>query len=270
MRDLNDAAPRWPTSPDTLPLSDEVLMAWVDGELDASAHARVQAQLAGDPQARERVAQLQALTVQLRHAFAPELGDTVPAALQAAARGEGLQTAQVLTWPDARRTPPAPADRRAGWRGWARWGGLAASVVVALGVGAVLWQPQPGAETLLAQADGRLVARGALERSLQQSLASEPGHGPVRVLLSFKDHDGQFCRTFASPAGSGLACRRGADWQVAVLATPPSTAPSPSTGLRLASGDLPATVLEAVERRISGLTLDAPQERAARDGGWRP
>jgi len=248
MRDLNDQ--------DTI--DDAALTSWVDGELDASAAARVQAHVDAHPGAAQRVAQLRELNRQLRASFAPELADQVPPSLAATARGEHLQapstttTGRVIPW---RARQPA----------WPRWGGLAAGLLLAVWGGPLLWSQLHTEPDLLTQADGRVMAQGALGRGLERNLAGDGGQDQVRVLLSFKDRTGQYCRTFSAPAGAGLACRDAGRWQVAVLAARP---PTEERGLRLAGGDLPATVLDAVERRISGLALDADQERAARDAGW--
>ncbi len=255
MRDVNK----------TDPIDDAALAAWVDGELDAGAAAQLEVQLGTHPTAAARVARLQMLNHRLRAAFATELADTVPPALAATARGDHLQTTvharsgRVLPWPATRPTV----------HGWKRWGGLAAGVLLAVWAGPLLWNAAVTEPELLTQADGRVMAQGALALSLEHSLAGdrEGQPSPVRVLLSFKDRTGQFCRTFSAPAGAGLACREAGRWQVAVLAARPQ---AQERGLRLAGSDLPATVLDAVEHRIAGLALDASQERAARDAGWQP
>lgn len=256
MRDLNEMKT----------IGDDALMAWVDGELDAAAAAQVQAHVDAHPEAAVRAAALRDLNHQLRASFAPELAEPVPPALAAAARGEHLQAPRPA--PSGRVIPwPARPGARQTASTWVRWGGLAAGVLLAVWGGPQLWILGRAEPDLLTQADGRVMARGALARSLENGLASDGTGGPVRVLLSFKDRSGQFCRTFSAPAGTGLACRDAGRWQVAVLAARPQ---SEDRGLRLAGGDLPATVLDAVERRISGLALDASQERAARDTGWQP
>lgn len=239
-------------------LSEEILMAWVDGELDAETSARVDAALASDPEARQRVAALQRLNEQLRSAFAHELSDAVPATLSRTAHGEHLRaaggTAQILnlTW---LRSP------------WARWGGMAAGLVLAIALGLQGlgggWSDAP----LVAKADGGLWAGGALAAALERHLTSDGVVDGVQVQLSFQDRLGRYCRSFDSPAGAGLACREGGRWQVAVLA---ATGAHAAEGLRLAGSAVPATVIEAVEQRIAGLALGVHEERAARDRGWAP
>lgn len=248
-------------------MTDERLMAWVDGELPPAEAEQVAAAVAADAGLAARAARLQGLNQQLRAAFAAELDEPVPAGLDAIARGEHRAT-------PGREAAIIPLASRRRRLGWAQWGGLAAGVVLAVALLPRLgpWGDRPG-DTVQALADGRLMARGPLADALQHGLAGEPPAHGTRVLLSFRDRSGQFCRSFAAPAGRGLACREAAGWQVVVLTAPVASAaaaPPSSDRLRLASSDLPAAVLAAVEQRIAGLALDAAQERAARDAGWAP
>lgn len=245
-----------------LGVTEEDLMAWVDGELPPAEADRVAAAVAADGQLAARVARLRSLNDQLRRAFAAELSEPVPEALAAVARGEHLAHA-------ARGATLHPMASRRRRLGWAAWGGIAASIVLAVTLGPRL---VPGSnsttDSVHAGADGQLVARGDLATALEHGLASDSRPDGTRLLLSFRDRDGQFCRSFAAPVGRGLACRQGGQWQVVVLTAPTATASTSADQLRPASGDLPAVVLEAVEQRIAGLALDAAQERSARDAGW--
>lgn len=251
-----------------LGVTDETLMAWVDGELPPAEAARVAEAVAQDATLAARAARLRGLNDQLRQAFAAELAEPVPDTLAAAARGEPLaapaESARVVSLSSRRASRSRPT-----WQ-WAAWGGLAATVAMA----AVLlpqWAPGTSGGTVQAQADGHLVARGALAEALEHGLSGEMRPDGTRLLLSFRDRSGEFCRSFAAPAGRGLACRAAGQWQVVVLTAPAAAAASvPADRLRLASADLPAAVLDAIDQRIAGLALDAAQERAARDAAWAP
>lgn len=247
-----------------LGVTDEDLMAWVDGELPAPEAARVAAAVAADATLSARAARLRHLNQQLHHAFAATLDEPVPEPLAALARGN---TAAVA--PASARVIPLASRRRVNW---AQWGGLAAGVALVVAL-LPQWRTQADhpADTVTAQADGRLLARGPLADALERGLAGDARPDGTRLLLSFRDRAGQFCRSFAAPVGRGLACRAGGQWQVVVLTAPAPTAASATPpALRLASGEFPAEVLAAVEQRMAGLALDAPQERAARDAGWAP
>lgn len=159
-----------------------------------------------------------------------------------------------------RRAAPQSAMR---WT-WAHWGGMAASLAVGVAAG-VLFMTRGGDEALLAERAGQVVAGAPLARALDARLASERD-ARITVGLSFVDRAGQYCRTFAAPAVEGLACREGPRWTVVATAQPQ---PGAAGGMRQAATSLPKPVLDAVDARIAGNALDAAQERAARDRGWR-
>lgn len=149
------------------------------------------------------------------------------------------------------------AQRRA-MSSWAAWGGMAATLVLGTVIGTRL-APSVG------DGQDRLVATGAIAQALDRQLASAPA-GAVAVQLSFKAKDGRWCRSFSTAAAAGLACREpdGA-WalqQVAAVTAAPS-------GMRQAASSLPPTVLAAVDAAMAGEALNAEQEKAARDKGWR-
>lgn len=232
------------------------LMAYVDGELDAAGIAHVEAAMAADPAVAAAVQSERRLRDQLRGAFDSVLAEPVPAHLQAIARGDGPATATVREMP--RRARPR----------WALPEFAALAAALALGIAISRFALAPAAAPLDVR-EGRLVAAGELAQSLESGLAAESGDA-LRIGLSFRDGTGAYCRSFRLQGGQdldGLACRdaRG-DWQVPVLV---GSEPSPSGGLRQASGSLPAAVLAEIESRMAGEPLDAVQERAARDAGWR-
>ena len=117
-----------------------------------------------------------------------------------------------------------------------------------------------------ADAGGRLTARGELAGALSRQLASEAAPGSaVRIGVSFATRDGGYCRSFSVGAKAGLACRDGEAWRVPVLT---ETAAAAAGEYRQAASAPPA-VLEAIDQRIAGTTLDAAAERAARERGWK-
>jgi hypothetical protein len=117
-----------------------------------------------------------------------------------------------------------------------------------------------------------LVARGRLDRALTTQLATDPQnqHAPVRILLSFRAHDGDYCRVFnAAGRGelSGLACREDGRWRVltAVYSKPKPGA----TADRPAGAEEPQPIRDAAGAAMAGGPLDAGAEKAARQSGWR-
>ena len=92
--------------------SDEALVAYLDGELDLAERQHVEAWLAADPAARDRLAGLAQATDQVRGAYADILDEPLPERLIAAARGETAgarppQDAEILVL-----RPPKPAALR--------------------------------------------------------------------------------------------------------------------------------------------------------------
>lgn len=243
-------------------LSDETLMAYVDGELGTAAREQVEGALAADPEVARRVAAHQALRSRLRATFDQVLGEPVPAQLVSLVRAGATEPArgQLLQFP-AKQSP-----RRA----WLQWGSLAASFVL----GALLWQfgsrlyaPGP-----LSENHGEFVASGALARALSGQLSAQQNpSGAVQVGVSFRSRQGDYCRTFrlrGSLATAGLACRDHDDWKVQVLAH--DEASQGATGqYRQAASSLPPAVVRAVDDMIAGEPLDSVAEAQARAGGWR-
>ncbi|QDW67338.1 anti-sigma factor family protein [Luteimonas granuli] len=248
-------------------IDDEILMAYVDGELDPAEAARVEAVIAADPGLAEKLARYLALRRRLSAAFDDVLDEPVPAHLLAVARGGGPTAGGVTGMRAATARRGTRAQRR--WS-WPEWGAMAASLL--FGVLVVQWLDVRDDRTLplVADAGGRLQAQGHLAEALETRLASAPEAATaVSIGISFRDAGGRYCRSFVlpgNPAQAGLACRDEAGWQVPVT----SEAVTPPGGeLRLASTPLPAAVLAELDARIEGEPLDAEAERAARDAGWR-
>jgi hypothetical protein len=239
--------------------SDEVLMAYADGELDPALRAEVEAAMRADPAVASAVERHRALRSDVFAAFAGVLEEPVPERLQPHAgmrvKIDALQSAAAR---------PLPAR----WS-WPQWSAMAASLVVGVLAGALGWQHMHGGEpaATLARADGALVAQGPLAHALSEQLASEQGQDAgVRLGVSFHAKDGSYCRSFMLGAAGGLACRHGGEWRIPVLA---EGASQQEGTYRQAGSDVPAAVLDAIDARIAGPALDAAGERAARGQGWR-
>jgi hypothetical protein len=245
-------------------LSEETLMAYVDGELDVQTRQQVEIALAADPEAARRVAAQRALRGTLRAAFDPVLEEPVPARLLSLVRTAGtpLTSGKVLPF----RAKPAPVPRTP----WMQWGSLAASFAL----GALVWhfasrQYLAGPFT---EQHGGIVASGSLARALSEQLASqqEPP-AAVQIGVSFRSKSGDYCRTFRlqqSDGAAGLACHEQSGWRIEVLAHPQGAA-SPQGQYRQAASALPPTVLRAVDDAIAGDPLDAAAEAQARASRWQ-
>ncbi len=241
--------------------SEEILMAYADGEVDEATRRAVEQAIRHDPQLAAKVRRHQALRQDVFGAFAPTLDEAVPQRLRAAIRSPKVVHLDAVR--AARQAPVQPPPRR--WS-WPEWGAIAATLVLGLGAGALTMralheQPQ------LALENDALTAHGSLAAALTTQLASAaPRQASARVGLSFVSREGVYCRTFMLARQSGLACRAGDGWRVPVLADGGS---EPGSNYRQAGSALPAAVLDAIDERIAGKALDIGAEQAARDKHWK-
>lgn len=241
--------------------SDETLMAYADGELDPATRSAVERAIRADPTLAAKVRQHTAMRSNVFAAFAPIAEEPVPPRLTAATRsGKVIQ----LNTARAARTEATQEKRR--WS-WAEWGGIAAALMVGVlagGAGVSGLQDQP---QLAATSGGALLAQGDLADALSTQLAGASGQGaPVKIGVSFEAKDGGYCRSFMMGAAAGLACRNGAEWKVPVMA---QAAAGAAGDYRQAGSEMPPMVLDAIDERISGQTMDAKAEEAARARGWK-
>lgn len=250
--------------------SDEILMAFADGELDESSAQALEAAMVHDPALAQRVAQHRALRRRVFNAFAPILAQPAPPRLMPLRRATVVQLDAVR----AKKYSPAPTlhgapTRRHGWP-WGSAGALAASVMVGLAVGHFGWPDGQGAGATVASASasGVLTAQGKLAAALSGQLASAGSAGAVQIGVSFVSKEGQYCRSFkmAESSLAGLACRSGATWQIPLMAQDGKPA---TQQYRTAASEMPAAVLDAIDQRIAGAGLDAKAEQQALTQGWQ-
>ena len=134
-------------------VSDEMLMAYVDGELDGENRAAVERAMAADTEVAARIATHRALRGKLRAAYGPILEEPVPEQLIDAVRTSTVDPAPAKVIPlRAFRAPAAPR--------WSvrEWSALAASLIVGALVSALALRLLNG--TPVESMDGRLIARG--------------------------------------------------------------------------------------------------------------
>lgn len=244
-------------------MSDEMLMAYVDHELDDRDAKAVEEAADADERIAHRLRDLRAQRRSLREAFAGLAEEPVPAALSLrvremiAATGPQAAEASIVPFP-ARKLGP-----RVGAFAYA----LAASIaVLAVGLGVYL----AGGPFLVAE--GETLALGRVTSTeIATALSTLPSGdsrpfggegGSIRMVNSFKDGHGHLCREFEiEPARGartlGVACRPAADWTV-------SFALAAGVG---ESGYAPASTLETLDAYLQSLSAGEPlspqDERAA-------
>lgn len=227
-------------------VDDETLIAFADCELSGERRAEVEAALAQDPALRARLEAHRALATNLSAAFDGALTEPVPAQLLHAAHPREANVVSL-------------EDRRAKKWEMREWGAMAASLAAGLFIGFGAMNAQA---PLIAASSSGLEARGALAHALDAQLASDDA-GEVRIGLSFVSQHNGYCRTFTMTRSdtSGLACREGANWSVAMTAR--------GGGGEVRTASAPAAILTAVDTMIDGEPLDRAAEADARARGWR-
>jgi hypothetical protein len=223
----------------------EDVAAFVDGELDPAREAEVAAAISADPALAEQVEAHRALKQRLGDHFAPILDAPLPDALTAPLRTRG----RVIDFAAARekRSRASVVPR---WS-WIAVPALAASLALAV---------------FLPRGPGEGYADGALASALEEQLVATQASGArTRILLSFRDEAGVYCRAFAGEARSGIACRDAEGWRLLLQG---GGAAAPDSEYRMA-GNPTAAVLERAQALAAGPALDAAEEQTARARGWR-
>lgn len=232
-------------------IDDEMLMAFVDGELDEIGRARVERALAEDPDLRARLDTQQRLRARLAAHYGPVAEEQVPERFRA------MLESNVVAFPAA-----APRAARPLWQTLTA---LAATLVLGLAVGRTLLAPVPAAGPFAVEG-GAMVARGALAEALETQLASaQPRDAATRIGVTFVRNDGRACRTFDSRPAAGIACRSDNGWQVVMTA-----AGSGAQGADYRqAGSENLLVQQTAQEMMAGEPYDDAAERRARDSGWR-
>jgi hypothetical protein len=221
---------------------DETAMAYADGELDPIAAKRFEARIAAEPALARLVDAHRALRARLGAAFASVADEALPAR---------------LTGPLQSNVVPLEA-RGPGSRRWWTAGAIAASLAIGIAIGQVRG-PQP-----VSVSGNQLIAAGALGTALDRQLAAE--EGAVRVLASFRDSGGAYCRVFTGRPVDGIACREPAGWVLRETRAGSATHQAPAYR-QAGSGD--AKLLAAAQEMMAGDPLNKAQEAEARRRGWR-
>jgi hypothetical protein len=241
-------------------ITDEILMAYVDGEVDDATREQIERAIAADASLRAKVEQHRSLRKQLSAAFDPVLAEPIPDRLTSlianTQSGRVTDLSQARAMRDERKTRlyRQPA-----------WMSLAASVVLGIAIGFFAFNERNPA-MLVAQADG-LIASGELEHALTNKIAADSSAARVHIGISYIAKSGEYCRSFAVTEGAfaGFACRDDAAWRIRMLA--PTTV-SQSGEFRTASSAMPESVLTAITQDMNGKAFDAEEEAAARKKRW--
>jgi anti-sigma factor RsiW len=232
-------------------IDDDLLMAFVDGELDDVSRARIERAVAEDPALKARLEQQQRLRATLAAHYGPVAEEEVPERFRAM-----LET-NVVAMPTAQPRIVRPL--------WQNLTALAATLVLGLAIGRTLLAPAPATGPIAVEG-GTMMARGELAQALDTQLASAQAQGAAtRIGVTFANNDGRACRTFDSQAAAGIACRNDSGWQVMMTA---AGSGRQQTDYRQA-GSENLLVQQAAQEMMAGEPYDDAAERRARDSGWQ-
>ncbi len=247
-------------------LNDELLCAYLDGELDPETRARVEQALVDDAGARVRLERMRVADERLKA--------EIP--LQTVQPNDPL-SARILG--DTVPTPALPRGRERA-RAGARWGiaitALAAGIS-GIVVGFVLSRSQEpkvvpvvaavtSTSTSLSGAASNQLLLATLENG-ESGKAAVEGDRSVQIILTFESDDGRYCRAFgardSSASAEGVACRTAGQWQVVAW---DGTA-DPGEGFRAAGS---SELLDDVMDRLGGSpALEAAEERTLIEQHWK-
>jgi anti-sigma factor RsiW len=236
-------------------ITEEMLAAYADGELEGAEAARVAAAIAADPALAAKVDLHRALKARLAAHYAPLAEQAVTAHLAAllggAATEPGGGGGEVISFAAERQKRGLVPMLR-------RWGPIAGPALAASLVLAVL-QPW-AARSPEGYADPALAA--ALDTQLA---ASQPTGAATRILLSFENKDGSFCRAWRGSAEGGIACRDVTGWKIEQ-----QFALGEAAGGEFRQAGSEADLLAAAQDMAADGALDVDAEKAARERGWKP
>ncbi len=250
-------------------VTDEMIMAYVDGELAFEEQEMVRAALTADPELCRREALFRETATALDGAFDAPIHEEVPERLLNVVYPP--ESKSLLSWfqqciaGGSSLLQPVPAGAFA----------LIILTGIVLLLNRPILSPQPGVQTLLS---GRAFDHILETVSSGSSAAVTLGDDVVRItpVLTFQDGERRFCRQFElagvdvdSLNGQGLACRSmQGGWELVLVEeqSAQQDASSQQQGYELAGGE------DAVDRKVealrSGHPLTPAQERLCIGQGW--
>jgi hypothetical protein len=249
-------------------VTDELLVAYIDDELDAAQRALVNVAMQGNPALCRRADEMRLARDLLREAFPVRPDASMPPRMDAAVKRLAAACESAPSrqrWPNVRY----------------RWdiaiaAGLALCAVAAGSFFAVRDSSgPPGARvTTLTRIDPENPLHDVLESTVSAELIEVPEEGAaVRVVLTFQAKDGRFCREFeilaAPEAATGIACREHQGrWNAEVLLKTAAVLPNGNSYTPAGESDEPV-VAGVFDRLVKGEPLNAQEEARVLAGRWR-
>jgi hypothetical protein len=239
-------------------IDDQILSAYLDGELDRETATKVEAEVRSDQAVARRLEQLKALEANLGSAYAGAMEEPVPKRLSrvvAIDNATGLSGFRFPRLADLLRPIViAPAF---------------ASLAVGLLAGTMTTTGVATTSALVADRDGALRLAGNTEKAVDVARSGVvQAVGDVRVLvrLSFTDGSGRACRHVSLSHDDVVVCRGSAGWMVDSLA--PGAGVS-GEGYQTAASPAPREISAALTRLHVATALDSEEEAAMIKSQWK-
>lgn len=231
------------------------LAAWADGEITGARGEEIAAAVEADAALQAEITAHRALKDRLFAHYDPIAKEAVPSRLSDmlkadADAGAEQDDAEVVSFAAARAK--VEEKRRMPRWGWIAGPALAASLALAV------FLPRGG------DAPGADYAGTQLAGVLDNQLVAEQDMGEeTRVLLTFANAGGEYCRAYTRADSGGIACRDDNGWRIEALG---GGVDGGGTEFRQAGA---AEILAMAQDMAAGEALDAEQEAAAREAGWQ-
>lgn len=250
-------------------LTDEILMAFADGELDETVRSAVEEAMAHDSELRQRVAEYTRSRRLVQTALSTDAYLAVPPALRAKviqkvtmAEGKALESIETDAPANPGKSQPAPFSRSR----FTQYQLPLAASMAALAIGISIffagrWIGSDGlqGQSLVASLGSSSVqaALGTVSSGKAQSLEV----GQFRVIATYQSGSGALCREFtlqdASGKANAVACRSKSDWNITFALVEPAQ----SSGYAPADGtDLMGSYLKELN---AGNPLEPSLEKKA-------
>ena len=257
-------------------ITDEQIVAFVDGELADEKAGEIAALAKADPALAQRIARYEQTRSILKAAYAPIEAQPIPDPLiQHVTRQDRTNRKY-----ERKRRPKSPSAWNAvkeqirdllcpaGLKGAT----AAAILLVSLIVGRQLLIPDGAG--YLATERGMILAQGELARVLDEDLSGRAGRDrQFDINFSVPAEDGIICRVFEysdEKNMTSIACRAAGAWQIVALTAAQAFDSEARGEYRPAGGErLPPAIQTMVETLKAGDPLGKEDEADARARGWR-
>ncbi len=250
-------------------VTDELLMAYADGELEPSLRTEMERTIAADPALVAKLERHRALRSQLNSAFDSVLSEPIPERLNAALNKHSATVTDMAFVREAQKDKVRGG--KAGFLSARGWIPMAASVAVGILLGFLVLSRSDRSE--IVAADGQITSR-ELVLALTKGLASKPEEtASVRIGITYQAKSGEYCRSFSWIGDgnmAGIACHsktaQPGEWRMHMLM---STDAVSDPEYRRAASSMPPEVIAVINRHIVGEPLDMGQEVKAVAGEWK-